>query len=173
MLFEDLELSAHPGLADRAIERRDRLDDKALHAVPEQQVCQRTVQPGDIVRLEQRQHVTLDGGRDRVTPRMNALLGQRIELVERLPDEFSRPQSGIHQALDRAQLRDLVRGILALCVIVPIGMRKAVATFPDAQDVFGQPGFALDRADVKRSAGGFHQARLVGNDKRTSLRSIA
>ena len=126
------------------------------------------MQPGDIVRLEQCQHVALDSGRDRVTPRMNALLGQRIELVERLPDEFSRPQPGIHQALDRAQLRDLVRGILALGVIVAIGVGKTVATLPDAQNVFGQPGFALDRADVKRSAGGFHHAGLVGKSKRIS-----
>src|SRR5205823_2332630 len=97
-----------------------------------------------------------DGWGDRVASRMDALLGEHVQFGERLPDEFPGPQSGIHQALDRAEFRDIVLRVLALGVVVALRTREAVAALPDAQHVLGQPGFALDGADVER-AGGFHQ----------------
>ena len=122
MLFEDLELSAHPSFADRAIERRDRIDDKALHTVPEQQVCQRTVQPADIVRLEQRQHVAQGvgffGDRD-PRPAMSAL-GDEIVLRGRLVGVLMAdrtPDLSLVPALSAAGFAGVMLSPLHLCMV--------------------------------------------------------
>src|SRR5207248_11165852 len=136
MLFEDLELAAHPRLADRAVEWSDGVDDEALHPLTQQKTRERRMEPRRIVRLEQCKHVALDGRRWSLAARANSLFRERIELVERLPDELPWPQTRIHQSLDRAQLRELFGGILALRVLVATRTGKAIAALPDAQHVF-------------------------------------
>src|SRR5262249_29668239 len=109
-----------------------------------------------IVTLENAQHVALDGRPGRLASRPDALLGKRVQFIERLPDELAGPQAGVHQPLDGAQTRELVRGVLAFGVLVALGPRKAVAPPPDAQHVLGKPRFALDRADVEAWFLDFH-----------------
>src|SRR6266536_2912770 len=149
MLFEYLELAAHPRLPDRAIERSDNVDDEALYSQAQQETRQRRVEPDCIVPLEQREDVALDDGGGSFASRANAPFRERIELVERLPHELPGPQARVHQSLDRAQPRELVAGILAFGVLVATRTRKAIAALPDAQHVFRQPCLALDRADVE------------------------
>src|SRR5262249_51248538 len=146
VLLEYVELSAHPRFADLVVERRDRLDDESLHPQTQQQARERGVQRGRIVTLENAQHIALDRGPGRVAAGPYALLGQRVQSLQRVPDELAGSQAGVHQTLDGAQTRELVRGVLALGVLVAFGPRKAVAPLPDAQHVLRKACFALDRA---------------------------
>ena len=58
----------------------------------------------------------------------------------------------VEQALQQAQLVDLVGRVDALSVGITVGLREAVAALPDAQRVLGKAGVALHRADVDRGA---------------------
>ena len=44
MLLEHLQLAAHPRLADRAVERRDRVEHERLQSLAHQQVGERVLQ---------------------------------------------------------------------------------------------------------------------------------
>jgi len=80
---------------------------------------------------------------------MHALFRERIQVPERLRNEFARPQPGIHQSLDGAKLGELVGGVLTFGVLVASRVGETVAALPDAQHVLRQPRLALDRADVE------------------------
>ncbi len=49
VLLEHVELAAHPGLADQAVERRERLDDEALQALAHQPLRERELERARIV----------------------------------------------------------------------------------------------------------------------------
>jgi hypothetical protein len=91
----------------------------------------------------------------RCAPPGDARLGQRVEFVQRAVDDLARPHPDVHQPLDGVQLGDLRRRVLPLAVVVALRLGKAVAPLPHPQDVLGEAGLALDRADVQRHRGIF------------------
>lgn len=60
MLFEYLQLAAHPRVADGAIQRRDRVEHEPLQPLSHQQVSEHVLQRPRIVRLQYREHVALE-----------------------------------------------------------------------------------------------------------------
>src|SRR6266536_812868 len=161
MLLEYLELAAHPGLAHGAIERGDRLDDEALDPLALQQIRQRRMESGRVVCFEKSKDVALHRRCERLPARMHALFRERIQVRERLRNEFARPQPGIHQSLDGAKLGELVGGVLTLGVLIASRVRETVAPLPDAQHILRQPRLALYRADVEACLRILHTGRFV------------
>src|SRR5207253_7929509 len=75
-------------------------------------------------------------------------------------DKLARPQPGVHQSLDGAQLGEFVGTVLTLGVFVASRVGETVAALPDAQHVFRQAGLTLDRADVEACLRTFHNKAI-------------
>jgi len=64
-------------------------------------------------------------------------------------DDLPWPHPDVHQPLDRAQFGDLVERVLPLAVVVAHRLGESVTALPHAEHVLGEPGIALDGADVE------------------------
>jgi hypothetical protein len=155
MLLENLQLAAHPGVSDRAVEQRHRVEDEALQPLPHQQIGECTLQTRGIVALQQRENVAFDRRCDLDAARRDSRVGKCVQFVERRMDDLAGTHPDVHQPLDRPELGDFRQRVLTLAVVVARRFGETVATFPHPQHVLGQPGFALDRADVENEAGMF------------------
>ena len=82
VFLEYLQLAAHPALAHGAIKRRDGLENEALDPLAQQQIRQRRMKSGRVVRFEKGKDIALHRGRERVAARMHALLGERVQVRE-------------------------------------------------------------------------------------------
>src|SRR5262249_41992212 len=95
-----------------------------------------------------------------------------VQLFQRLSDQLSRAQAGVHESLDRAQLRNVAGVVLSLRVVVATRTRKAIPALPDSKHVFRQPGLTLDRANVERAFGMFHATGCLGRVGRCEISSV-
>jgi hypothetical protein len=100
-------------------------------------------------------NVAFERRRQHFAARHRAVVGQRVQLLERLVDDLARPYAGVHQPLDRAELGQLARRILTLAVFIPRGLWEAVAALPHSEDILRKTAFALGCADVELESLGF------------------
>ena len=157
VLLEHLQLAAHPGLAHGPVERGDRLQHELLQPLPHQHVGEHVLEAGCIVRLQEREHVPFERGRELVAARHGTRVGKRVQLVQRVRHQLAGTHAHVHQALDRAQLRDVRGRVLTLAVVVPPRLGKPVAALPHPQHILGQTGLALHGADVEHESRSFER----------------
>jgi hypothetical protein len=82
-----------------------------------------------------------------IAPGVRHRVAQPLKFRHREPDHPARAVAAVEQALDDAQLVDLLGRIGPLAEGVALGHGVAVAPLPDAQRVLAEAGLALDRGD--------------------------
>ena len=151
VLFEDLELAAHPGVADGRVERDDDLGHEARHPHPRQQPRELAAQQVHVVGadvVEVGTQVVQSQRRCGAAQRLvDGLAGELLQLRQRQRHDATRPVPAIEQPLDDAQLVYFGQRVGAFADAVAGGRGEAVAPLPDAQCVLAQARIALDGGD--------------------------
>ena len=142
MLLENFEAPRLPSFTDPSRQWHDNVLDKPLQALTRERLLQGEEVAVGVVLFDQRQQ--------RFKPRLIEARGfersaramprrQQGELLIVGRDQFPGAMPLIHQAFDQAQAFDLGGRVETFAVGVAFGNRKAITTFPHAQDVLGQP----------------------------------